>query len=74
MLWHPGSLASSPTGREVREGQPATAEGMLRQGIQYDPNNRTAHYTLGQLLQQLGRVEEAKREFEITERLQSSGR
>ena len=47
---------------------------MLRQAIQYDPNNRSAHYILGQLLQQMGRLDEAKREFEIAERLQSVGR
>ena len=42
---------------------------MLRQAIQYDPNNRTAHYLLAQLLQQLGRTDEAKKEFEIAEKL-----
>jgi tetratricopeptide (TPR) repeat protein len=47
---------------------------MLRRAIQYDPNNRTAHYVLGQVLQQTGRAEEAKREFEIAERLQPPGR
>ncbi len=36
----------------MKKGQPATAEGMLRRAIQYDPNNRSAHYLLGQLLQQ----------------------
>jgi tetratricopeptide (TPR) repeat protein len=50
--------------------QPATAEGMLRRAIEYDPNNRTAHYLLAQLLQKAGRVEEAKQEFAIAERLQ----
>jgi tetratricopeptide (TPR) repeat protein len=50
--------------------QPATAEGMLRRGIEYDPNNRTAHYLLAQLLQKAGRIEEAKQEFAIAERLQ----
>ena len=54
----------------MKKGQPATAEGMLRRAIQYDPNNRAAHYSLAQLLQQTGRTEEAKREFEIAERLQ----
>jgi tetratricopeptide (TPR) repeat protein len=54
----------------MKKGQPATAEGMLRRGIQYDPNNRTAHYLLAQLLQQTGRLDEAKREFEIAEKLQ----
>ena len=53
-----------------QKGQPATAEGMLRRAIGYDPNNRTAHYLLAQLLQQAGRVDEAKKEFAIAERLQ----
>jgi tetratricopeptide (TPR) repeat protein len=58
----------------MKKGQPATAEGMLRKAIDYDPNNRVAHYTLAQLLQQMGRLEEAKREFDIAERLQAAGR
>lgn len=53
----------------MKKGQPSTAEGMLRKAIEYDPNNRTAHYMLAQVLQQLGRTEEAKREFEIAEKL-----
>ena len=53
-----------------QKGQPATAEGMLRRAIEYDPNNRTAHYLLAQLLQKAGRIEEAKQEFAIAERLQ----
>ena len=54
----------------TRTSQPAAAEDMLRHAIQYDPNNKTAHYFLAQLLQQLGRTEEARREFEIAARLQ----
>jgi tetratricopeptide (TPR) repeat protein len=54
----------------MKKDEPATAEGMLRRAIEYDPNNRTAHYVLAQLLQQTGRVEEAKKEFAIAERLQ----
>jgi len=54
----------------MKKGQPATAEGMLGRAIQYDPNNRAAHYLLGQLFQQTGRPAEAKREFDIAERLQ----
>ena len=53
----------------MKKGQPSTAEGMLRRAIQYDPNNRSAHYLLAQLLQQLGRVDEARREFEIADKL-----
>lgn len=55
----------------LKKDQPATAEGLLRRAIVYDPNNRTAHYLLAQLLQQTGRAEEAKREFAIAERLQN---
>ena len=54
----------------MQKGQPATAEGMLTRAIEYDPNNRSAHYLLGQLLQRIGRTEEAKREFGIAEKLQ----
>lgn len=53
----------------TKKGQPATAEGMLRRALEYDPNNKAAHYLLAQLLQQTGRAEEAKREFETAERL-----
>ncbi|MGH9312383.1 MAG: tetratricopeptide repeat protein [Vicinamibacterales bacterium] len=54
----------------MKKDEPAMAEGMLRRAIQYDPNNRTAHYVLAQLLQQTGRLDEAKKEFAIAERLQ----
>ena len=54
----------------MKKGQPATAEGMLRRALQYDPNNKSAHYLLGQLLQQTGRTEEARRELEIAEKLE----
>jgi tetratricopeptide (TPR) repeat protein len=58
----------------LQKQQPATAEGFLRRAIEYDPNNRTAHYLLAQTLQRLGRTEEAKREFEVAEKLQEAGR
>jgi tetratricopeptide (TPR) repeat protein len=54
----------------MRKKQPAAAEGMLRRALQFDPNNKSAHYMLGQVLQDTGRSDEAKREFEIAERLQ----
>jgi len=53
----------------MKKAQPAVAEGMLRRAIEFDPNNRAAHYLLAQLLQQTGREDDAKREFEIAERL-----
>lgn len=54
----------------MQKGQNATAEGMLTRAIDYDPNNRSAHYLFAQLLQRMGRADEAKREFAIAERLQ----
>ena len=48
------------------------AENMLKRALQMDPNNKSAHYMLGQLLQQTGRAEDAKREFAIAEKLQGS--
>jgi predicted Zn-dependent protease len=54
----------------LKLAQPAAAESMLRRGIDYDPNNRTAHYLLAQVLQQLGRSDEAAREFARAEQLQ----
>ncbi len=54
----------------LKKKQLSNAEGMLRRAIQFDPNNKSAHYLLGQVYQQLGRAEEAKREFELAEKLQ----
>jgi Flp pilus assembly protein TadD len=53
----------------MKKGELGTAEGMLRRAVEYDPNNKAAHYLLAQALQQAGRVEEARREFEAAERL-----
>ena len=55
----------------MKKEQPAVAEGMLRRAVEFDPNNRTAHYLLAQLLQQTGREAEAKREFDLAEKLRS---
>ena len=49
----------------MTRGQPSTAEGMLRRAVEYDPNNKSAQYLLGQALQKLGREGEAAKEFEI---------
>lgn len=54
------------------KGDRGAAEGMLRRAIGYDPNNKTAHYLLAQVLQQLGRVDDAKKEFDIAQRLQAT--
>jgi len=54
------------------KGDRGAAEGMLRRAVGYDPNNKTAHYLLAQVLQQLGRAEDAKKEFDIAQRLQAT--
>src|SRR5438270_14005017 len=53
-----------------KTGQPEAAEDMLRRAVLFDPNNKSAHYLLAQVLQQTGRADEATREFAIAERLQ----
>jgi Tfp pilus assembly protein PilF len=45
---------------------------MLKRAIQFDPNNKSAHYLLGQVYQQTARPEDAKREFEIAEKLKDN--
>lgn len=57
-----------------RTGQPAAAEEMLKRAVEYDPNNRSAHYLLAQVLQQAGKLDEARREFAIAERLQGDSK
>lgn len=50
----------------------STAEAMLKRAIQFDPNNKSAHYLLGQVYQQTARTDDAKREFEIAEKLKDN--
>ena len=47
------------------------AENVLRHAARMDPNNFSAHHLLAQVLQQAGRVDEAKREFGAAEKLRS---
>lgn len=47
------------------------AESMLGRALQMDPNNFSGHHLLAQVLQRAGRAEEARREFEIAERLRA---
>lgn len=47
------------------------AENVLRHAVRIDPNNFSAHHLLAQVLQQAGRVEEAKREFGVAETLRA---
>jgi len=54
---------------QLRKGNPDLAVGFLERALKMDPNNYLAHYLLGQAYQQLGRTEDAKREFELTRTL-----
>ena len=58
----------------LAKGQPSTAEGMLRRAVDYDPNNKSARYLYGQVLQRLGRTDDAKAQFDVAARLQDEGR
>ena len=53
----------------VATGKPDAAEGMLRHAVELDPNNKAAHYLLGQVFQRLGKADEANEQFEIASRL-----
>ncbi|HTG14202.1 MAG TPA: tetratricopeptide repeat protein, partial [Blastocatellia bacterium] len=56
----------------LKKGDPRNAESMLRRAIRMDPNNFSGHHLLAQVLQQSNRVEEAKKEFELADRLRTS--
>ncbi len=45
------------------------AENLLRRSVALDPRNFGAHHLLAQVLQQTGKAEEAKAEFELAEKL-----
>jgi len=56
----------------LKKGDPTNAESMLRRAIRMDPNNFSGHHLLAQVLQQSNRAEEAKKEFELADRLRTS--
>ena len=56
----------------LKTGDLANAESMLRHALKMDQNNFSGHYLLAQVLQQAGRPEDAKREFELADQLQKS--
>ena len=55
----------------LKKGDLPNAESMLRRALRMDPNNFTGHHLLGQVLQQANRMEEARKEFEIADRLRA---
>jgi tetratricopeptide (TPR) repeat protein len=56
----------------LKKGELANAEGMLRRALRMDPNNFSGHHLLAQVLQQSNRAEEAKKEFELADKLRKS--
>jgi tetratricopeptide (TPR) repeat protein len=56
----------------LKIGDLLNAESLLRRALKMDPNNFSAHYLLAQVLQQSNRLEEAKKEFELADRLRTS--
>lgn len=55
----------------LKKNDLANAENMLRHAVQMDVNNFSAHHLLAQVLQQSNRADEARREFELAERLRT---
>jgi tetratricopeptide (TPR) repeat protein len=56
----------------LKKGEMANAESMLRRALRMDPNNFSGHHLLAQVLQQSNRAEEAKKEFELADKLRTS--
>lgn len=54
-----------------KKGDLVNAEAVLRRALKMDPNNFSGHHLLAQVLRQANRLEEAKREFELAERLRT---
>jgi tetratricopeptide (TPR) repeat protein len=55
----------------LKKGDLPNAESILRRALRMDPNNFNGHHLLGQVLQQANRMEEAKKEFELADRLRA---
>jgi tetratricopeptide (TPR) repeat protein len=55
----------------LKKADLSNAENMLRRALQMDPNNYSGHHLLAQVLQQANRAEEARKEFELAERLRA---
>ncbi len=54
---------------ELKKGDADLAAGYLERALKMDPNNYSAHYLLGTAYKQMGRAQEANREFEQTRSL-----
>ncbi len=56
----------------LKKGDLSNAETILRRALKMDPNNFSGHHLLARVLQQANRSEEAKKEFELADRLRTS--
>ena len=56
----------------LKKGETANAESILRRALKMDPNNYSGHHLLAQVLQQTNRQEEARKEFELADKLRTS--
>jgi tetratricopeptide (TPR) repeat protein len=56
---------------EMKKGNTELAAGFLERAVKMDPNNYSAHYLLGSAYKELGRQQDADREFELTRTLQA---
>jgi tetratricopeptide (TPR) repeat protein len=56
----------------LKKGDLTNAESLLKHALKMDPNNFSGHHLLAQTLQQAGNADEAKKEFELADRLRTS--
>jgi tetratricopeptide (TPR) repeat protein len=56
----------------LKKGDLTNAETILRRALLMDQNNFSGHHLLAQVLQRANRLEEAKKEFELADRLRTS--
>ncbi|HEX8772838.1 MAG TPA: tetratricopeptide repeat protein [Pyrinomonadaceae bacterium] len=56
----------------LKKSDLANAESVLRRAAQMDPNNFSAHHLLAQVLQRANRADDARKEFELAEKLRTS--
>jgi tetratricopeptide (TPR) repeat protein len=56
---------------EMKKGNTDLAVGFLERAVKMDPSNSSAHYLLGTAYKEMGRLQDADREFRLTQTLQA---